>query len=475
MNHNFLKNRADLNKILIVDDLIDWWGPFQKGLERDYRFAAFPFRKNMTSQLKREDYECVLLGFKLNRPESFNVLKQIRRLNPHTPVIGVSDVQEPNLIDKANKEGVFDFLIKPFLKEKLKLSIERGIENLYLKNQMDYMKRQEDVVYDFGRIVAESPVMKRTLETLKKFARTDSNILVTGETGTGKSFLSGAVHYNSIRRERPFVKINCANLPENLLESELFGHEKGAFTGADKLRIGRLEQARSGTVFLDEIGEMSLSLQAKLLRVLEDKKFERLGGNKTIHSDIRIIAATNRQLESLVERKAFREDLFYRLDVLRVQLPPLRDRTECIEPLAKFLLGKICRNLKKDVRSFDPEVMAAFESYSWPGNIRQMANTIERAVILTEESVVRLYHVSLPPDRMKEASARKTLSEDKPVERKTVPKSLEEMEKESIVEALEASLWIQKDAAKKLGISPRGLNYKIKKYGIRHHRWKKYK
>ena len=344
--------RDDLNRVLIVDETIDWWGPFQRDLAPHYRFDARPFGKNIVSSLKCENYECVLLGFKRDRVESFKVLKQLKNANPHTPVIGVSDEPDPDLIDRAAREGIFDFLVRPFVKEKLRLSIDRGLEILSLKNEMDYMKGQEDVVYDFGRIIAESSAMKETLTTLKKFACTDSNILITGETGTGKSFLSAAIHYNSIRRKRPFVKINCANLPENLLESELFGHEKGAFTGAEKLRIGRLEQARTGTVFLDEIGEMSLALQSKILRVLEEKAFERIGGNKTIQSDIRIIAATNRLLEELVERKAFREDLFYRLDVLRVKLPPLRERKACFKPLANFLLHKICRNLKKELKTF---------------------------------------------------------------------------------------------------------------------------
>jgi transcriptional regulator with PAS, ATPase and Fis domain len=200
------------------------------------------------------------------------------------------------------------------------------LENKGLKNEIDYLKREQDVIYDFERIIANSQTMKRMIATLKKFSNTDSTILITGETGTGKSFLSGAVHYNSRRSNKTFIKINCANITETLLESELFGHEKGAFTGANKTRVGRLEQGNGGTVFLDEIGEMTPTLQAKLLRVLEEKSFERVGGNRTIHSDVRIIAATNRKPEEQVSEGKFREDLYYRLNVLRVQLPPLRER-----------------------------------------------------------------------------------------------------------------------------------------------------
>ena len=230
--------------------------------------------------------------------------------------------------------------------------------------------------------------MKEIMKSLERFSRTDSTILITGDTGTGKSFLSGTVHFNSPRRKKPFVKINCANIPVDLLESELFGHEKGAFTGADKQRIGRFEQASGGTIFLDEIGEMNMGLQTKLLRVLEEKSFERVGGNKTIHADVRIIAATNRDLVRQVEMGLFREDLYYRINVLPIRLPSLKERKECLMPLAEVLLRKSCRALRRDIRGFTPEAVASIEAYDWPGNIRQLANTIERAVILEDDSFI---------------------------------------------------------------------------------------
>jgi transcriptional regulator with PAS, ATPase and Fis domain len=288
---------------------------------------------------------------------------------------------------------------------------------------------------------------------------------MTGETGTGKSFLSGTIHFNSQRRDKPFVKINCANIHETLLESELFGHEKGAFTGADKLRIGRFEQAHGGTMFLDEIGEMGLPLQSKLLRVLEEKAFERVGGNKTIHSDVRVIAATNRNLEQLISEGKFREDLYYRINVLFTKLPPLRERKQCIEPLAYSLLKKICRSLGKKIVGFSPIVMEKIIAYPWPGNIRQLANTIDRAAILEDGAIIQTSSISMPgPIEITQSQA-----EDSP------PESLEMGEKEHILKALEENLWIQKDAAKTLGISPRTLNYKIKKFNISHPRWRKNK
>jgi DNA-binding NtrC family response regulator len=455
-------------KILIIDERLDWWTDLKPDLEAHHIFKTWPVDIDIADYLKKEEYEIILLSFQLKRCDSFTLLNQINQVSPHTPVIGLSDLEEADLIVRAVKKGAFDVIIKPFLKEKMLLAIERGLENRHLRNEIDYLKREQDIIYDFNRIIAFSPSIKRMISTLKKFSQTDSTILITGETGTGKSFLSGAVHYNSHRRNKPFIKINCANLPETLLESELFGHEKGAFTGANKTRVGRLEQAKDGTVFLDEIGEMSAALQAKLLRVLEEKSFERVGGNRTITSDVRIIAATNRKPEDQVSEGSFREDLYYRLNVLRVHIPPLRERHECIEPLSDYLLDKICRNLKKKISGFAPQVLEAFKSYSWPGNIRQLANTIERAAILEETTQVEPQHIILP-DLKKSPS----LSDDAPTPRPA--ESLADKEKETILNALEECLWIQKDAARKLGITPRALNYKVKKFNITHARWRKNK
>ena len=454
-------------KILILDERLDWWTDLKPDLEAHHVFKTWSVDNDIVDFLKKEEYEIILLSFQLKRCDSFTLLKQINQVSPQTPVIGLSDLEEADLIVRAIKKGAFDVIIKPFLKEKMLLAIERGLENRHLRNEIDYLKHEQDIIYDFNCIIAFSPSIKRMIATLKKFAQTDSTILITGETGTGKSFLSGAVHYNSHRRNKPFIKINCANLPETLLESELFGHEKGAFTGANKTRVGRLEQAKDGTVFLDEIGEMSATLQAKLLRVLEEKSFERVGGNRTITSDVRIIAATNRKPEDQVSEGSFREDLYYRLNVLRVHIPPLRERHECIEPLSNYLLDKICRNLKKKINGFALQVLEAFKSYSWPGNIRQLANTIERAAILEETVLIEPQHVILPDLKKQYVSVETSAAKS--------AESLADKEKETILDALEQCLWIQKDAARKLGITPRALNYKIKKYRITHTRWRKNK
>ena len=459
---------ADLAKILIIDDFPLWGADLKAEIEAHHAIVSWPVQGDIGTHLQKQDYEVILLNLQLQKVGSFSLMKQIQTVSPHTPIIGLSDSDQAELIVNAVKKGAFDVIVPPFFKEKILLSIGRGLENRHLKNEIDYLKREQDIIYDFNRIIAQSAAMKRMIATLKKFSLTDSTILITGETGTGKSFLSGAVHYNSRRRTRPFIKINCANLPETLLESELFGHEKGSFTGANKTRVGRLEQAKDGTVFLDEIGEMSAALQAKLLRVLEEKSFERVGGNRTILSDVRIIAATNRKPETQVMEGSFREDLYYRLNVLRIHIPPLRERPECIGPLSIYLLEKICRNLKKKISGFSPNVMAAFKEYSWPGNIRQLANTIERAAILEGSSLIELQHIILP-DLKTVQPVSGEIQIPKPAE------SLADREKQTVLSVLEDCLWIQKDAAHRLGVTPRALNYKIKKFGITHPRWRKNK
>ena len=342
-------------KILLIDNNSEWLSSVKNAIEPAYKLTHCSPDKDLSSRLTQENYAIILLSIsRIEKQNGLNLLKRIKLTIPFTPVIVISEVEGPGLVVRTIKEGAFDFIVAPPQTEEIILSIERALENVHLRNEIDYLRRSQDIIYDFDAIIANSPVMKKTIATLRKFSKTDSTILLTGETGTGKSFLAGAVHFNSCRRKKPFIKINCANIPESLLESELFGHERGAFTGANKTRIGRLEQGDGGTVFLDEIGEMSQGLQAKLLRVLEEKSFERVGGNKTIYSDVRTICATNRNIEEQIEEGKFREDLYYRINILRVHLPPLRDRKDCIEPLAHFLLEKSCRVLKKRIQGFSP-------------------------------------------------------------------------------------------------------------------------
>jgi len=451
------------HRILIVGELNEQSRSHADALAADYHISAAPNVLDAAKRCQSESFSAIIFDLVDERLDLAELLHTLQNLSPNTPILVVSEFQQADLIVSAVKAGATDFVTKPIVGEKLKLSLQKALENRSLRNEIDYLRREQDVVYAYDRIIAVSPAMQAVMATIQKMSRNESTILVTGETGTGKSFLSGTIHFNSPRRRMPFIKVNCANIPETLLESELFGHEKGAFTGADKTRSGRFEQANGGTIFLDEFCELGFGLQAKLLRALEDKSFERLGGNKTIRSDTRIIAATNRDIENQVREGKFREDLYYRINVLRIHLPPLRERKECIEPLAYYLLNKLSRSLKKRVDAFAPEVLEALIEYQWPGNVRQLSNTIERAILLEDTRTIRPENVSLPdvdkpPAQLPPPPASLKLSSDE--------------EKQLIFEALKDNLWIQKDAARQLGISPRALNYRIKKLGIAHPRWR---
>lgn len=449
--------------MLIIEANEGWKAFLSRVLSSTYRIIVCQDEETIFKRLQKEVFGTIILDLQSIRSSKLKFLQKVKEMAPNAPIITTSEEERADLIVKIVKAGAFDFVVKPYSETKIRLAVDHAVENRSLKNELDYLRRQQDVVYNCDQIIAVSPPMQRVISMVRKLAGADSTILITGETGTGKSFISGTIHFNSPRKSKPFVKINCANIPDTLLESELFGHEKGTFTGADKMRVGRLEQADGGTVFLDEIGELNPALQAKLLRVIEEKAFERLGGNQTIHSDIRIIAATNRNIEEQVTSGVFREDLYYRINVLRLHMPPLRERRECIIPLAHHLLGRILQSFKKHISGFSPEVLKILTDYSWPGNIRELSNTIERAVLLEEQPTIQKENIFLP--------GLFTLSSKKPEEQP--PKLLDQQEKDSILNALEKSLWIQKDAAELLGITPRALNYKIRKYDISHPRWRK--
>ncbi len=429
----------------------------------DITFHTDP--KSFQREMNKKQYDVIFMNVKPGNGTTFNLLKKTHDQTPYTPIIITSKTEKAELIVEAIRNGAYDFIATPFSTARIQLVVKKAIKQRELENEIAYLRRKQDIVYDFDNIVAETPNFKNIITSLKKFASTDSTILITGNTGTGKSFLSGSIHHNSPRHAKPFIKINCANIPEALLESELFGHEKGSFTGANKQRIGRFEQANGGTIFLDEIGEISPEIQSKLLRVLEEKSFERVGGNKTIKVDVRVIAATNKDLPTQIMSGKFREDLYYRINVLPILLPSLKERPLCIIPLAETLLDKAATSMKKRIAGFSPEAMEIIKTYSWPGNIRQLANTIERALILEEDETVSADSIQIP-DLQRQGPEPHRLTTSEP---------LEVHEKELILTALRENLWVQKKAAKCLGISPRALNYKINKFGITHSNWRKNK
>jgi DNA-binding NtrC family response regulator len=360
------------------------------------------------------------------------------------------------------KMGAFDYVQKPFEIEEMEMKIEKAIEMRRLRHEVEYLRHTQKDLYDFDAIVGASGALQKVLSIVRKVAKSNTTVLVRGETGTGKELIAGAIHHNSPRAGRNFVKVNCAALQENLLESELFGHEKGAFTSADKQRIGRFEQADGGTMFLDEVGDMSSNTQAKILRVLQEHEFERLGGTRTLKVDVRIIAATNRNLSAMVASGQFREDLFYRLNVVSVEMPPLRDRKDDIGPLAAFFTRKFAGELKRKIDGIAPDAQKMLLRYHWPGNIRELENALERAVLLTESTVLSVEDLRLG-DHMAAASGPAAVQV---VHIPPTGVALDEIERQALVASLKMCNWVQKDAAELLQISPRVINYKIKTLGI---------
>ena len=465
MSEKISGSAGKINKIITIGGMEGETRNLADALASDYLISVASNVMDAADRMAEESFSAIIFNLVDSESDLVNILQTLNQLSPDTPIVVIGDPHDTRLIVKAIKAGAYDFITRPYPPEKIKLSVRQALDNRSLKNEIDYLRREQDIVYDRNRIIAVSPAMQNVIRTIKRLSQADSTILVTGETGTGKSFLSGNIHFNSPRCNKPFIGVNCANIPETLLESELFGHNKGAFTGADKTRTGRFEQASGGTIFLDEFCELGHGLQAKLLRAIEQKSFERLGSNKTIRADTRIIAATNRDIEALVRAGKFREDLYYRINVLRIHMPPLRERLECIEPLANYLLMKLSRSVKKRFESFDPEVIEMFQQYPWPGNIRQLSNIIERAILLEDDRVIRQESISLPD-----------LGDSEPPSQSSIGLKLsEDQEKLMISKALEENLWIQKDAARQLGITPRALNYRIKKLGITHSRWRKNK
>jgi DNA-binding NtrC family response regulator len=435
--------RESLARIMGTDKMqLDWAQSYSKAM-------------SFSSKLQ---YDAALLEVEEFDSEAADFLERFLEGSPQTALIPVCPNAAVEQVVEAMRRGAADFIHQRTGAQEMLARISKSIETRRMRNEIDFLRHTQPIIYRFDDIVGVSPPMKRVFSVLRKVAPTDATVLITGETGTGKELIAGAIHFNSPRSRNSFVKVNCAALPENLLESELFGHEKGAFTGAHRQRVGRFEQADGGSIFLDEIGDMGASTQAKILRVLQEQQFERLGGTQTISVDVRVITATNKDLSELMNSGQFREDLFYRLNVVTIDLAPLRERREDIEPLVDFFLKRYVAQINNAVTKVAPEAMKMFKDYRWPGNIRQLQNVIERAVIMCEGIEILPEHVALY-DRQP----------SKKPEILSMPESgigLMDVERMLIIQALERSGWVQKSAAKLLGISPRVMNYKIRKHKI---------
>ncbi|MFN7964680.1 MAG: sigma-54 dependent transcriptional regulator [Acidobacteriota bacterium] len=458
-----------MRKILVAEDERN----LREGIAEAFRDAGHEVTEAHDGQqaltaLEQQVYDLVITDYKMPGCDGLEVLRRARMVNDTTPVIMVTAYGTVEGAVEAMRLGAFDYILKPFNLEELEMKAQRAFEHRRLVSRLQEYDRR-DVVGSFDNIVGESSVMRRVFDVVGKVAPSNATVLILGETGTGKELIAEAIHRNSQRKDGPFVKINCAALPENLLESELFGHERGAFTGADRQRIGRFELANEGTLFLDEIGTMSANTQAKVLRVLQEREFERLGGTRTIKADVRVIAATNRDLEEAIMSGGFREDLYYRLNVVTINMPPLRDRKEDIVPLATFFRQKFADDLKKSVRGFSPASLRLLTRHNWPGNIRELENTIERAVLMADTDIIEPKDLTLatadgggPEERSRLSSMLRLPAEGMP---------LDDLERMVILEALRMNDWIQKDAARFLAVSSRVMNYKIQKYEITHPRW----
>ena len=451
-----------MGRILIADDHDVLRRGLARGLvEAGHQIEEAPNGNAAIERLHDGSFDIVLSDLKMGGSDGLDVLRTTRALQPSTAVILMTAFGSVTTAVEAMRSGAFDYGQKPFEIEEMELKIEKALEMRRLKHEVEYLRHTQQDIYEFDRIVGSSASLQQVLDIVRKVAKSNTTVLIRGKTGTGKELIAGALHHNSLRSSRNFVKVNCAALQENLLKSELFGHEKGAFTGADKHRIGRFEQADSGTLFLDEIGDMSLSTQAKILRVLQEHEFERLGGTRTLRVDVRLVTATNRDLPQMVQAGLFREDLYYRLNVVSIEMPPLRERKDDIVPLASAFIRRFSGELKKKIDGLESDAQKLLMRYNWPGNIRELENTIERAILLADGGSIAVDDL-----RLGETLSSNGREQSAVVKIPPTGIALEDVERHALIEALKMSNWVQKDAAELLSISPRVMNYKIKTLGI---------
>ncbi len=448
---------GDGRSVLVVDDdlghrtmlraLLGGW---------DFAVSEAADGREAVDAVKENPYDLILMDIRMVKVSGLEALGEIKEINPAIPVIIMTAYSSVETAIEAMKKGAYDYLTKPLDFDALRLKMEQAMEHSMLKEENLRLQRLVGERFDAANIIGRSPAMVRLLELTQRAASSDATVLITGESGTGKEMIAGAIHYNSSRKDGPFIKMNCAAVSEGLLESELFGHEKGAFTGALRRREGSFRQAHGGTIFLDEVSEMSLAMQAKLLRVIQEREFTRVGGEEVMRVDVRIIAATNKDLSELARARSFREDLFYRLNVINLAVPPLRERREDIAPLARHFLEIFSKKNTKDIKGFTPQAMDRLIRYPWPGNVRELMNTIESAVVLSsaqylQEEDLALVYPSRPPGEPAEPMA---------------GLSLDEVERTAILAVLSSVGGNKSEASRKLGITRATLHKKLKRYGM---------
>jgi two-component system response regulator PilR (NtrC family) len=473
-NPQMMETAADRRRprILVVDDERSMRELLAIVLKREgYDVLLAESGKSAIATLEKEPVDILISDIKMPDLSGVEVLRAAKRVDQDILGIMITAFASTETAVEAMRLGACDYLSKPFDVDLLRMKVREKIENRQLRQENVLLKRTLGVSHQFANIVGRSEAMIGVFKMIETVARTNSTILLTGESGTGKGLVAQAIHFHSLRRDRPTVAVNCGALPEALLESELFGHMRGAFTGADSNKKGLIEVADRGTVFLDEIGEMNAVMQVKLLRVLQERKFRRVGGLEEMQADIRVIAATNQDLAKLVAEGRFREDLFYRINVIGIHLPPLRERREDIPIIAEHFLEKFNEQMGKSITAISRDALELMQRYDWPGNIRELENTIERAVAL--ESTPTVLADSLPPAVRGDSGGPALAAASQPVESSLPPSGfdleahVQEIERGYLAEALKRAGGVQVKAAELLGMSFRSFRYYVKKYNLR--------
>jgi two-component system response regulator PilR (NtrC family) len=456
------------DKILVADDEQSMREFLEIMFKKEgYHVSLAPNGEEVLKLAEKEIFDLVLLDIRMPRLDGISVLKKLKAISPETIVIMITAYASADTAIKAMKEGAYDYITKPFKVEEIKLIIKNALEKKNLQQENILLKQVVRDRYHFDNIIGQSSKMLALYDLLEKVAPTKTNILITGESGTGKELVAKAIHYNSPRKDKPFVTLNCGAIPEPLIESELFGHMKGAFTDAIATKKGLFELADEGTIFLDEISELPFLMQVKLLRVLQDKEFKRVGGTEDIRVDVRIISATNKDLEEGVREKRFREDLFYRLNVIQIKIPPLREKREDIPLLTTHFLKKYSEELNKNMSKISPEALRILLNYDYPGNVRELQNIIERAVALESTQELTAQNLSSYLDEQLPLKKR-PLDLEIPNEGIDLEKVVEDLERTLLLKALEKTKGIKKKAADLLHINFRSMRYRLEKYGLNH-------
>jgi len=453
------------SKIMLVDDE----APSREALNLLLKASGHQVKGAASAEqafqyLAKEQFDIIITDLFMPGINGIDLLKKVKAQAPATEVIVMTGNASAETAVRAMKEGAFDYITKPLNIDELRIIIAKAAEKHRLLSENVYLKQQLLNKYEFSNIIGNSPAMQKVFSRMKRIITTDSTVLVMGESGTGKELVAKAIHFNGLRKDKPFIAVNCGAIPENLLESELFGHEKGSFTGAIRDKVGKFEAANHGTIFLDEIGTMPLHLQTKLLRVLQEQEVERVGSSKPIKLDVRVISATNINLEDEIKRGAFREDLYYRLNVIPITIPPLRERIDDILPLVKYFLIKDCQEMKRPLMNLSKDALEALELYHWPGNVRELENVIERTVALTDGNSITLH--DLPSNIGKAYNEREDYSTRVTEQGVDLGKTLNEIEKKMIDEALTLANGVKARAAAMLKLNRTTLVEKMRRLGM---------